>query len=68
MTRDDIKKATLKAWQEMPESVILNSFGHLPRVAADIVRLWAATRSTSDHATLHHATLLHTAETETMPV
>lgn len=25
ITRDDIKAAVLKAWEEMPESVILNS-------------------------------------------
>ena len=39
VTRDDIKAATLKAWEEMPESVILNSFGHLASVADEIVRL-----------------------------
>ena len=38
ITRDDIKKATFAAWEEMPESVILNSFGHLASVHETIVK------------------------------
>ena len=37
VTRDDIKAGVLKAWKEMPESVILNSFGHLQEVHEGIV-------------------------------
>ena len=37
VTRDDIKAAVMKAWEEMPESVILNSFEHLKQVHEGIV-------------------------------
>ena len=46
VTRDDIKAAVLKAWDEMPESVILNSFEHLKEVHEGIVERKGGNRNT----------------------
>ena len=37
ITRKDIVLAVLKGWEEMPESVILNAYSHLPTVHKGIV-------------------------------
>jgi hypothetical protein len=42
----DIKAAVLKAWDEMPESVILNSFEHLEQVHEGIVERKGGNRTT----------------------
>ena len=39
VTRDEIKAETLRAWKDMPESVVLNSFNHLQTVHKTIVEL-----------------------------
>ena len=45
VTREEIKAETLRAWNDMPESVILNSFNHLEPVHKTIVELQGGNRT-----------------------
>ena len=46
VTRKDLVLAVLRGWEEMPESVILNAYSHLPKVHAGIVERNGGNRST----------------------
>ncbi len=46
ITRDELRAAVYKAWEEMPESVILNGFRHLKAVHEGIVERGGGNRAT----------------------
>ena len=48
VTRKDLVLAVLRGWEEMPESVILNAYSHLPKVHAGIVERNGGNRCTDD--------------------
>ena len=56
ITRKDIVLAVLKGWEEMPESVILNAYSHLPTVHKGIVERRGGNRCGAWHLEIdfHH--------------